>query len=286
MWVLHKPTLADAKHDIAVLIAHCRNLDDATDKPLLETLYENYDSGQGEVTAGQLTPTAHRKRIIENQYRKTSGKDPNTGSEKALVYIRRDLLDSPNAEKCPYCSINTPTQLDHFMDKSTYGQLATCRLNLVPLCGHCNWLKGDKSYTGFMHPYYPKVRQGVIFLVADCTIVRGRVCVKLRVDGAALNDTELEARLNSQIHNLYLDRRLNMAINEFLTHELLNTQVKTNAGLRRVLSLLLVNVERQYGLNDWRAAVVRGLRQCASFDITVVENYKNYPHVVNGGAVL
>ncbi len=38
MWVLNKPSVTRAKQDIDVLIAHCRNLDVATDKPLLEQL--------------------------------------------------------------------------------------------------------------------------------------------------------------------------------------------------------------------------------------------------------
>lgn len=286
MWVLNRPKLEDAKRDIDTLIAHCYNLDAATDKPLLEQLYEDYDNGQGEVTVAQLAPTAAKQDIIKNQYNKTSGKDANTGHDKPLVYIREGLLDPRNVEKCPYCGINQPKQLDHYMDKKTYGQLAVCRLNLVPLCGHCNWLKSDKSYKEFMHPYYPKVKRGVIFLIADCSIVRRRVCVKFRIDGDVLGDTALESRLAHQISNMHLDRRLKMAVNEFLTNELLRSHVRTNADLDSSLAEIQRCNAIEYGDNDWRTAVIRGLRNCAAFDITVVEYYRNHPHRVNGGALL
>lgn len=286
MWVLNKPSVTRAKQDIDVLIAHCRNLDVVTDKPLLEQLYDDYDNGGGEVTAAQMAATDSKKEVIHNQYSKTSGKDQNTGHDKPLVYVRNELLDPDFAGTCPYCSINKPSQLDHYMDMSNYGQLATCRLNLVPLCGHCNWLKSDKPYTDFMHPYYPKVRPGTIFLKADCTIVHGRVCVSFSIDGGALADAALETRLTSQIREIRLEKRLRNAVNEFLTHELMRSHVKTNAGLKRVLAEMLTALAVQYGDNDWRTAVIRGLRNCRAFDINVVDNYRNHPVVVNGGAVL
>lgn len=286
MWVLNKPSLARSKQDIDVLIAHCNNLDAVVDKPLLEQLYDDYDNGGGEVTTAQLAATDGKKDVIRGQYSKTSGKDSNTGLDKTLVYLRNELLDPDFADTCPYCSINKPNQLDHYMDKSTYGQLATRRLNLVPLCGHCNWLKSDKPYKDFMHPYYPKVRPGVIFLKADCTIVHGRVCVSFSIDGTALGNVALETRLARQISEIRLDKRLQKAVNEFLTHELLRSHVRTNAGLKRTLVEMQNVTGRQYGDNDWRTAVIRGLRNCAAFDMTVVNNYRNNPIVVNNGAVL
>lgn len=285
MWVLNKPSKADAKNDINVLIAHCNNLD-ATDKTALEQLYDDYDNGNGEVTAAQLAATDGKKEIIKGQYDKTSGKDSNTGQDKVLVYMRNELLDPDKVNKCPYCSINRPSQLDHYMDKSQYGQLATCRLNLVPLCGPCNRLKHDKPYTGFMHPYYPKVRRGMIFLKADCTVVSGRVNVVFSIDATAVNDAALTARLTNQITEIKLQSRLRMAVNEFLTQELLRSHVKTDAGLKRTLTGIEKNLDRQFGANDWRTAVIRGLKNCAAFNITVVDNYRNHPVAVNGGAVI
>ena len=286
MWLLNNPGLEKAKRDIDELIAHCNKLDSKTDRPLLEQLYEDYDKGQGEVTAAQLAPTAAKRDIIKNQYIKTSGKDPITGNDKSLVYLRNELLEPINAEKCPYCGINQPNQLDHYMDKSSYGQLAVCRLNLIPLCGQCNWLKSNKPYTEFMHPYYRKVESGVIFLVADCTIVRRRVCVRFRIDGEALGDTVLESRLVRQISNMHLDKRLKMAVNEFLTNELLRSHVRTNEDLDSSLAEIQRYNAIEYGDNDWRTAVIRGLRNCATFDITIVEYYRKHPHRVNGGALL
>lgn len=150
MWILSKPKLFDAKNDINVVVSHCNNLDDS-DKRKMSKLYEDYDAGMGEVTRLQLQPLEEKKEIIKNQYAKTS-KQQNKNEDNHLVYIRKDTMKS--VDKCPYCSINAPQQLDHFMDKALYGQLAVCRLNLVPLCGTCNLAKGEISYKEFTHPYY------------------------------------------------------------------------------------------------------------------------------------
>ena len=153
MWKLHKPKLSDAKNDIIVFVSHCNNLEES-DKWKMSKLYEDYDVGNGEVSALQLQPLEGKKEIIRRQYAKTSGKLQNKDEDNHLVYIRKELMR--NVDKCPYCSINAPQQLDHFMDKALYGQLAVCRLNLVPLCGTCNHKKGEISYKEFTHPYYQK----------------------------------------------------------------------------------------------------------------------------------
>lgn len=172
MWNLYKPKLSDAKNDIDVVVSHCYNLDDS-DKRKMAKLYEDYDAGKGEATPLQLQPLEGKKEIIRRQYAKTSGKQQNKNEDNHLVYIRKDLMK--DVDKCPYCSINAPQQLDHFMDKAFYGQLAVCRLNLVPLCGTCNHAKGEISYKEFTHPYY-QVFPKVPFLKADCRIVKTELC--------------------------------------------------------------------------------------------------------------
>ena len=58
--------------------------------------------------------------------------------------------------------------------------------------------------------------------------------------------------------------------------------MKTNTGIRRMLAGMLAALIPEYGDNDWRTAVVRGLMNCRAFDMTVVNNYRRNPHVVNG----
>ncbi len=277
MWILKKPELAEAKKDIDVVLKHCNGLNDG-DKALLEQLYDDYDNGCGEVTQLKLQPLESKKNIIKNQYDKTTGKLRNTRKNNHLVYIRTEL--NKEVVKCPYCSINAPQQLDHYMDKAHYGQLAVCRLNLVPLCGTCNHDKGEKSYTDFVHPYYQHFPD-TDFLVADCKIVKNSVVATFKVDRPALGDNVLAGKIEKQMGHICLRSRLQKAITEFLSQIFLCFDGDTDEKLRKFMYIYAGKVKKQYGRNDWRTALVRGLINCSQFDINVVENMVSKP-IING----
>ena len=62
--------------------------------------------------------------------------------------------------KCGYCNHDTPTQLDHYLPKTSFAEYAFCPINLVPSCSHCNssGKKGTHVPTSHLdvlfHPYY------------------------------------------------------------------------------------------------------------------------------------
>ena len=274
MWILKKPTSSSAKKDIDVLIDHCRNLDH-THKVKLLQLYDDYDKGNGQVTDAQLLPLEDKADVIRRQYEKTY----NTKNNNQLDYIRKELMQ--DVSKCPYCSINEPVQLDHYMDKGKYGQLATCRLNLVPLCAKCNWLKSDTTYKDFTHPYY-QVFPAVSFLVANCQVVKGRIVILFSLDKASIADNALFNKLSSQMSHLQLNLRLRKCSQEFITNVCMSCMAYTDPELQFYLARLLMEITKMYGLNDWRTAIIRGLQSCPQFDIKIVNNLKSSISPING----
>ena len=62
--------------------------------------------------------------------------------------------------KCGYCNHDTPTELDHYLPKTSFAEYAFCPINLVPSCSHCNAFgkKGGHVPTSpsdvLFHPYY------------------------------------------------------------------------------------------------------------------------------------
>lgn len=277
MWILPKPDLQKAKQDIDVVLAHCNNLDNQ-DKPLLEKLYDDYDNGGGMVTPLQLQPLEGKKDIIRSQYEKTTGKLSDKKTDNHLVYIRNELYK--DVVKCPYCSVNEPQQLDHYMDKSHYGQLAVCRLNLVPLCGTCNNKKGELAYTDFIHPYYQQFPDAD-YLVADCKIVKNKVVAIFKIDRVALNNNALADKIDKQMNHIDLHRRIQKAMTEFLSQTFACLSGSTDEDLVKYLPLLLKNTKALYGRNDWRTVLLRGLSVCPHFDINVVNSMVLKP--LNGG---
>lgn len=276
MWTVgNKPTIAEALGDIDPLVDHCNNLNNGH-KPLLVKLYRQYHVNRGFATAAELSPLDGVKGVIEGQY-----KSKMTG-DKTLGYVRRELND--NVEKCPMCSINETTQLDHFMNEGTYGQLACCRLNLVPACGRCNLLKHDGSYTDFVHAYYDRY-PNVDFLITTITVKNNKVGMVFSIDQNALGNGSLARRTLHQFTTLDLTKRLHKAGIMFLNDLLGGYRCTNNNELRADLMSSELDMRSRYGRNDWRTSILRGLIANPAFNIEVVNAIRNPMRLqpVNGG---
>lgn len=275
MWKLNKPSLRKATgKDIDELTSHCNALDD-NDKRVLKSLYIKYDNQGGIVLNNQLTIiTPIKAKAIHGQYNKT-----HCGEE--LDYIREELIK--NVDLCPYCSINQVSQLDHFMPRSQYPALAVCRMNLVPLCGVCNLKKTDDDFMLYTHAYYDTF-PSVPFLIANINILKLRFVVEYNFDSAAINDNALETKLNHQATETELWDRLKKATNNFINTLCCSCIVIDTPSLMTWLNILLPDYESNYGINDWRCAIIRGLLACKKLNVDVVNNYKVNPKKVNGGA--
>lgn len=276
MWgIPDKPSLRKAKNDAAKTVEHCRGLD-ATDEVKLKTLYETYDLKKGRLDAADLVPLDGKKEIIKNQYPKTYGKGE-------LSYIRRQLMK--DVDRCPMCSILPPTDLDHFWNQSNFGQLAVCRLNLVPACGICNKKKTNGNPDDFVHAYYQQFPVGVIFLKANCKIVKEYVVPSFSIDGSRLGDATLTRRLVSQMKEVKLKNRLRAASKGFLRELFQGTTFGTERALKAYLSKAEKDKTEVFGPNDWRTALIRGLKACPGMNMSIVLNYRKSTSRTRNGRI-
>lgn len=275
MWKLDKPCLLQATTiDIDKLTTHCSALGDR-DKATLKKLYLAYDDQKGMVTKDQLNTIADNKtNAIHGQYNKTY-------SGKQLYYIRTELFE--NIDLCPCCSINSVSQLDHFMPQSEYKALSVCRLNLVPTCGECNNKKNDNEYSNFIHAYYDTFPNAP-FLIAKVGIINSLFTVKFNFDSAIINNKTLEDKLIYQANNIQLWDRLRKATNSFISTLCNSSFASDSQAVKLWLKDILKYHEKSFGLNDWRTAVIRGILECPDLDINVINNYKINKYKINRGA--
>ena len=281
MWRLRTPSLRRALRDVDVTVRHCRGLVD-DDIVKLHALYEAYHKQKGYVSSVDLAPLESKKNIIAAQYAKTSGKEnprkgQTIGQDQPLVYLRNDLME--DVDRCPMCSILPVSDLDHVWPISEYGQLAVCRLNLVPVCGKCNKEKNDVDPSEFIHAYYEHIPRGVVFLVATCRVVLGKIIPRFTIDQAALKDDVLAHRLNMQMKHIKLRARLQKASQEFFMKLFRGAALNSDKELRSYLEDRLMKYEDgefpyDYGRNDWRTALLRGLLSCPAVDINIVRGYQ------------
>lgn len=275
MWTVgNRPTLAQAMRDISPLVDHCRGLGIAH-KGMLAKLYAQYHR-KGYATSSELQPLNGVKNVIHDQY-----KSKMTGSQ-TLAYVRREL--KRQVRWCPMCSINEANTLDHYMNEGDYGQLACCRLNLVPTCGKCNRTKHDDPYTDFVHAYYDH-HPDVDFLITTITVKNNHVGMIFSIDQNALGNTDLARRTASQFTKLELSSRLHKAGIMFVNDMIGGLMCTTDRDLAACLQQKETYMKSTYGRNDWRTSIVRGLRHCRAFNMNVVNTMRrlNYGVPVNGG---
>jgi len=128
--------------------------------------------------------------------------DPGGG----LFATRTSLLG--RARICPYCRISEPFQLDHFLPKESFPELAIYSQNLVPVCARCNGLKGANTSAQFVHSYYDNLPREQ-YLVADIELHPGAVQAIFRIDTSGMT-RPLATKVINHFNSLLLSERYEM----------------------------------------------------------------------------
>lgn len=275
MWTVgNKPTLAQAIRDIDSLVDHCNNLS-AEHKPKLVRLYRQYDA-KGFATDAEMLDLEDKKEVIHGQYTSKM-----TG-DKTLGYVRKEL--KAMVRQCPMCGINETCQLDHYMCESDYGQLACCRLNLVPTCGICNHKKSNDAYTNYVHAYYDTY-PNVDFLITTITVKNNHIGMMFSIDQAAIGNADLARRTQEQFTRIELDDRLHKAGILYLNNMIGGLTCADDRELHTYLLSEEYYLRRKLGRNHWQASILRGLLNCAEFNMQVINAMRQPIRTipVNGG---
>lgn len=235
------------------------------ERAAIHVTYQRYDALLGQPHA-DLTPAAlnsARPRMY------TAYDQVQIGGR--LAGLRARLLAS--TDSCPYCGFGEPRDLDHYLPRSTYGELAIYPNNLVPSCGPCNNAKrsvvpgmGGAHGPGLIHAYF-QILPDIDFLKAGISFHEGSLEVLFRIDDAVL-DPLLAAKLQFQLDRLKLNERYRKQVNKFISEQrtailmLIDYRPEVLSDyLRRCAGSLSVSFHR----NDWRVALLRALSEDAEF---------------------
>lgn len=182
-----------------------------------------------------------------------------------LATLRERLLAS--TDQCPYCGFGEPRDLDHYLPRSVYGDLAIYPRNLVPSCSPCNNAKrtvvpgmGPAQGPGLIHAYFQALPE-IDFLKANVTFVAGALEVRFEIDATQV-DPGLATKLQFQLDRLKLNTRYRGQINIFLSEQrtaMLMFRELEAALFGQYLSRCADNLAGQFGRNDWRVALLRAL---------------------------
>lgn len=268
MWLLTPPEGEDVE---ALLDAALTYADgtfvyelSAVERAAILGVYDLYDAILGQPHA-DLTPatTMAARKHVEAGYAQVQ-----IGGR--LEKLRQRLLAS--AQSCPYCGFGEVRDLDHYLPKADYGELAIYPKNLVPSCSPCNNAKrrivpgaGAAHGPGLIHPYFEPLAD-VDFLLADVTFAGAALDVTFRVDPAQV--PAVATKLQFQIERLKLNERYQKQINKFLSEQRTAILMFNDMGpapLREFLRRSAINLSRSFGRNDWRPVLIRALSENEDF---------------------
>jgi hypothetical protein len=269
VWTLPPPDISDAHAQLTTALTYANGKPvyalSAVERAAVLAVYQAYEALLGQPDSS-LLPTALGacRQHIRDGYNQVQ-----IGGR--LEALRASLLTSTDV--CPYCGFGEPTELDHYLPKTIYGELAIYPRNLVPSCSPCNNAKrttvpGAAPGPGLIHPYFQALPDEV-FMRADVGFAGGVLDVTFRIDAKALNPG-LAQMLQFQLDRLKLNERYPRQINKFLFEQRtailmlkeqgLTPEVLTNYLLRSARSLT-----ENFGHNDWRPALLEALAANVAF---------------------
>ena len=281
MWLLDNQDLGDLDADLTTALTYKNGRAiyalTADERAAIRVVYNLYEAMLGQPAPGLIPAELNEARaFVSAAYSQVQ-----VGGR--LSHLRARLLAS--TQSCPYCGFGEVKELDHYLPRSTYGELAIYPRNLIPSCSPCNNAKRAvypgmpaAQGPGLIHAYFQPLPD-VEFLHADTVFgVDGALSVTFRIDNPGM-DPLLFAKLQFQLDRLKLNDRYRAQVNKYLYEQ--RTGVLTIHAIGEELfseyleksSTALVGF---YGRNDWRGALLRTLAANPDFCATP-ERYLGLP---------
>lgn len=91
----------------------------------------------------------------------------------------KNAVKSISSIKCPYCGIEKPSHIDHFLPRSIFPEFSMYTPNLIYVCSTCNSIyKGDKIVNEegerkYFNPYFDEYIEELVFLQCKIEVENG-----------------------------------------------------------------------------------------------------------------
>jgi hypothetical protein len=173
---------------------------------------------------------------------------------------------------CPYCLIDRPTTIDHYIGKTEFPEFSILVKNLIPCCASCNNLKRDTWRNGgvrqFIHYYndtflHKTFLHGQIDFPGNGTIPV--ISFSLRKGRLSANEFKIvQAHFTNLNLFVFYESKANSAIS--VKMETLGDSINNNIIKRRDAKSLLLSESRKsasrLGINFWEAVMFEAMANC------------------------
>lgn len=264
MWNLKPLTGFDAREHLNTAFSNGEVTE--IEKDYLISLYQQYQADLGRPSV-DMDGAGQRPELYGLVYEAYGLVQDN----RRLRKLRADL--KLLADYCPYCGFAPISDLDHHLQRSRYKLLSIFALNLVPCCHPCNSGKrripSDNPAEHQLHTYLESVAQ-FDFLRAAATLdpVTGALMVTYSIEPCIGMSVELYQRLQNHLTEFDLHTKYAKQVNIHLSEHLFALTMTFEGGANRLRNYLNGTAEahmKNFGVNDWRTALFRGLAACDPF---------------------
>ena len=134
MWKLEYLEAVDQDHVLNAALTYVNGAKvydlSVVERAAIQAVYELYDAMLGQPHANLRPNSLDQARpVIAEAYGQVQ-----IGGR--LAALRERLLAS--TDSCPYCGFGEPRDLDHYLPRGSFGELAIYSKNLIPSCSPCN----------------------------------------------------------------------------------------------------------------------------------------------------
>lgn len=268
MWKLNPPDVSDAERELLAALGKPNGKPKhhitRSQRTWILRLYEKYDRLGGQpcraLLGGRFAPTFAR--AVYDAY---------TQVYKAgrLASLRSRLKLA--APKCPYCGFGEIYELDHHLPRNVYRLLSIYARNLIPCCHACNHKKGAHAEESpdrqIAHVYledFPAAR----FMYANVDVSRNGLRVTFFVERCVGMSEDLFRRLQFQFKHFELNARYQPEIDTLIGSLRSSIEDAAKGGPESLVAWLTKTrdtLESQFGLNDWRPALLDSLCRSNEF---------------------
>lgn len=228
-------------------------------KPLqraVATACAAYDDAAPEVHDLQpITLTAELRNALIDGY------DGRTVAIKRRLAKMIDSLPAADADLCPYCSLDTNPDLDHFLPKARFPEFSLHARNLIPICTTCNRKKLNAFKKGngdrlFLHPSTEPSNNALV-LKADLTFKNDGMSVRYRIDDAGLLSKTERALVDRHYLRLGLGARYSRRAHSHLASFKLSIGGAPMKAVSQTLDNKISTASIGEPVNGWRPALYR-----------------------------
>ncbi|WP_152033751.1 HNH endonuclease [Bradyrhizobium sp. DOA9] len=207
---------------------------------------------------GAIATTASERTALIEAY------DKRSAAIKRLLAKMIDTLPAADLDLCPYCSLDTNPDLDHFLPKARFPEFSLHSRNLVPICTPCNRKKANavKSKTTgqrlFLHPSVEPSNNAPV-LEASLSFKKQGVSVSYYIDdGSGLPQEEGEL-VRRHFSRLGLNARYSRRAQSYLASFKASIAGKPNVVVARTLKQKISTSSFGEPANGWRPALFRAI---------------------------